>query len=1104
MLPAGGGYAVKRRKKPVQKSPKLPPPEGVKSNPSKRHRDRLNQELNKLTSLLPFPEDVQARLDKLSILRLIVGYLKLKSYFVGPWTRPGKKEQTFLYLHFMNNYVNHSPDMRATAKNNGSSVTEQTGAPGGTGQTNLQINGEAFSEGDLLLQSDLIYQSVYELIHTDDRAMFRCQLHWALNPPASNEPDQSTDAMPLSQTSVNSDTATYDPQHLPPENSSFLERSFICRFRCLLDNSSGFLALNFQGRLKFLHGQQKRAADGSLMPPQLALFAIATPLQPLSILELRTKTFIFQTKHKLDFTPTACDSRGKVVLGYTETELCMRGSGYQFVHAADMMYCAENHVRMMKTGESGITVFRLLTKKAGWVWVQANARLVYKGGRPDCIIARQRALSNEEGEEHLRKRSLQLPFSFATGEAVLYENNLPGFLDSFQAKTGSKTKKDALMEQDSIDPNSLLGAMMKQDESVYVSHANNVPQLSLADILDVVEEPCQNERNEEDIKEENNPFLVIIETLFEKSNIDSNICQTLQNLDVDDLQLQHWEETLLTMDVDEPVAQDFPKHLGDEVASYVEEMLYKKDNGKNMDFPQCSATASSQAIIQQIPLQQIQQSSHLSTLQTPLRSNVKCSEQSTPPGYFQHCWGTEPSISISPVSQNPMQFLPQSTLGSDPQVPLVAATPKNLFSRPKKQAPFDQPDWLRGNISDPLGSVNQPTVGVNKINPVQVFQQKGTSSVPLKNLIPKNQMQLDSNLIGSNHAIPLKVNQQDRQQHDPLVSINSVIGFHQDNSPGSHPSDIWKSPVQNQLRINPVQMEPQAVLADGQQNVFGSRVTNPWMSSSQTTHYAGQGVQGFGVTQHNAISASLLQKSSPVESEQLCGSHSFPKQAASHKPHPIPNFYNKEKRQILQAEQLLTEQQQLLQAELHHQVHCRPAQMRDNGLPLISCLESKIQSHSQVEMQQMDSVLEASLKLSSNSTLPSSVVQSPWKYASSEPPFENDAEFAKAAHTTCLLQQPNTEPCHAGSNPEALCYYQRPTETVLGSLITSPLVVGLRANSYRREPNLPPMSITEGPLNGQQQLFTCNIQLKCHQNEENAPMEFTPAVAKDSMFFPKH
>lgn len=26
-------------------------------------------------------------------------------------------------------------------------------------------------------------------------------------------------------------------------------------------------------------------------------------------------------------------------------ELCRRGSGYQFVHAADMMHCAEHHVR---------------------------------------------------------------------------------------------------------------------------------------------------------------------------------------------------------------------------------------------------------------------------------------------------------------------------------------------------------------------------------------------------------------------------------------------------------------------------------------------------------------------------------------------------------------------------------------------------------------------------------------------------------------------------------------------------------------------------------------------------------------------------------------
>lgn len=34
-----------------------------------------------------------------------------------------------------------------------------------------------------------------------------------------------------------------------------------------------------------------------------------------------------------------------MVLGYTEAELQMCGTGYQFIHAADMLYCAENHVK---------------------------------------------------------------------------------------------------------------------------------------------------------------------------------------------------------------------------------------------------------------------------------------------------------------------------------------------------------------------------------------------------------------------------------------------------------------------------------------------------------------------------------------------------------------------------------------------------------------------------------------------------------------------------------------------------------------------------------------------------------------------------------------
>ncbi|KAL7881394.1 hypothetical protein AOLI_G00082420 [Acnodon oligacanthus] len=463
-------YAGRKRRKPVQRSVKQPPPEGTKSNPSKRHRDRLNSELERLASLLPFPEEVTSSLDKLSILRLSVSYLRAKNFFSVA----------------LKNHNSSGATANVGNYDNGKAVGF-AGRQMPEGELLLQaLNGFVLvisAEGMIFYsshtiqdylgfhQTDVMHQSVFELVHTEDQQELRRNLHWALNPPVTTNQTSLESGQDVHNSG--SSQETYSPEQLPPENSSFLERNFVCRFRCLLDNSSGFLALNLQGRLKFLHGQNHFGDDRVKTPPQLALFAIATPLQPPSILEIRTKNMIFRTKHKLDFTPMACDAKGKIVLGYTEAELRVRGSGYQFIHAADMLYCAENHVRMIKTGESGLTVFRLLTKDNRWKWVQANARLVYKNGKPDYIIATQRPLLEEEGGEHLRKRSMHLPFTFATGEAMLYQTSHPvtGFNELHQGNGKiSKSKKGRTdkSSEEALDPSSLLGALMSQDESVYV------------------------------------------------------------------------------------------------------------------------------------------------------------------------------------------------------------------------------------------------------------------------------------------------------------------------------------------------------------------------------------------------------------------------------------------------------------------------------------------------------------------------------------------------------------------------------------------------------------------------------------------------------------
>ncbi|XP_029517454.2 aryl hydrocarbon receptor isoform X1 [Oncorhynchus nerka] len=595
MLSNTGVYAVKKRKKPVQKTKKSPAPDVVKSNPSKRHRDRLNGELDRLTGLLPFPEDVRSRLDKLSVLRISVGYLKVKSFF-----KTTMKKSSVLF-------------------------------PGGDGLNMNGMNAPTFSEGDLLLQalngfvlvvtaeghvfyssptiqdylgfhqSDVVHQSVFELIHTDDRATFRRQLHFALNPKPF-DPEQGGDGM-ASSSDITRNIVTYNPEQLPPENSSFLERNFVCRFRCLLDNSSGFLALNFQGRLKFLHCQSMLGDDGTHSQPRLGLFTIATPVHTPSILEIRNKTIFFQTKHKLDFTPTGVDARGKVVLGYSEIELCMRGSGYQFIHAADMMYCADNHVRMIKTGESGLTTFRLLQKTGCWVWVQANARLVYKGGRPDFIIARQRALLNSEGEENLRQRKMQLPFSFTTGEALLYETGPTLDATEFQ------TNPPKICKVESLDPQSLLGSLLKQDESVYTQPQE--PQLPIDQVFmdsraltNVASNSWQSSMEPQgpdgvddgdsprEVKHEG--ALVAMIDALERMAQDGDLCAALQGMDVGTAELMEWESTLLRLSQNSngtgsgDTSLELDDIMTNDIFSYVEEALFKESSEGSGNQPNCS------------------------------------------------------------------------------------------------------------------------------------------------------------------------------------------------------------------------------------------------------------------------------------------------------------------------------------------------------------------------------------------------------------------------------------------------------------------------------------------------------------------------------------
>ncbi|XP_044313097.1 uncharacterized protein LOC108043155 isoform X1 [Drosophila rhopaloa] len=398
MSQLGTVYATKRRRR-NGKSLKPPPKDGVtKSNPSKRHRERLNAELDLLASLLPFEQNILSKLDRLSILRLSVSYLRTKSYFQVVMHKEKEENGVLPHIHAHDGYRTRElgafehglldGDMFLQALNGFLMI--------------LTCEGEVFFATHSIEsylgfhQSDIVHQSVYELVHSEDREELQRQLLWNSFLPA----DMSS--MQLAET-------------LAPDKALYLERSFTVRFRCLLDNTSGFLRLDIRGRIKVLHGQNRKTEE-----PPLALFAYCTPFGPPSLLEIPHKENMFKSKHKLDFSLVSMDQRGKHILGYADAELVNMG-GYDLVHYDDLAYVASAHQELLKTGASGMIAYRYQKKDGEWQWLQTSSRLVYKNSKPDFVICTHRQLMDEEGHDLLGKRTMDFKVSYLdTGLASTY------------------------------------------------------------------------------------------------------------------------------------------------------------------------------------------------------------------------------------------------------------------------------------------------------------------------------------------------------------------------------------------------------------------------------------------------------------------------------------------------------------------------------------------------------------------------------------------------------------------------------------------------------------------------------------------------------------
>ncbi|KAE9552422.1 hypothetical protein FO519_004363 [Halicephalobus sp. NKZ332] len=381
------------------------------TNPSKRHRERLNGELETVAALLPYDDATIQRLDKLSVLRLAVSFVQIKAHFALYLRRQqsgtehvqlaslASTNAVFAALSGFSTPIGPIPTLISPA-----GVPAYDLAESSFSQLSLKTLGGfviVLTEwGDLyyvsenidqylgFCQSDVLHQSITDLLHSEDRENILKNL--------------KVQAPKFKGTQENPTKVQYDT----------MERLMIGRFRCLLDNTCGFVRMEIRGRfvpLCALATPSEEVAESRersrFVQSPFALAAICTPFVPPVHLEGSLEDPILKTKHGLDLGFLCIDGRLRIILEIEENSKSGGFSFYQFIHPDDAECLSECHDETRKNGSSALLVLRIVsTKSRNVYYFQSSFRLFYKSGKPESIGITHRFLTEADGLGLLEKR----------------------------------------------------------------------------------------------------------------------------------------------------------------------------------------------------------------------------------------------------------------------------------------------------------------------------------------------------------------------------------------------------------------------------------------------------------------------------------------------------------------------------------------------------------------------------------------------------------------------------------------------------------------------------------------------------------------------------
>ncbi|XP_054444461.1 hypoxia-inducible factor 3-alpha isoform X2 [Pteronotus mesoamericanus] len=360
-------------------------------------RSRRSQEtevLYQLAHTLPFARGVSAHLDKASIMRLTISYLRMhRLCTAGEWNQMGTggEQLDACYLKALEGFV-----MVLTADGDMAYLSENVSKHLG------------------LSQLELIGHSIFDFIHPCDQE----ELQDALTPQQSlskKKPEAPTERC----------------------FSLRMKSTLTSRGRTLNLKAATWKVLHCSGHMRVYKppAQTSPARSPSIEPPLQCLVLICEAIPHPGSLEPPLGRGAFLSRHSLDMKFTYCDERIAEVAGYSPDDL-IGCSAYEYIHALDSDAVGQSIHTLLSKGQAVTGRYRFLARSGGYLWTQTQATVVSGGRGPQsesiiCVhflISRVEetgvVLSLEQTERHSR-RPIQ--------RASLSQKNTPNPGDSLDA-----------------------------------------------------------------------------------------------------------------------------------------------------------------------------------------------------------------------------------------------------------------------------------------------------------------------------------------------------------------------------------------------------------------------------------------------------------------------------------------------------------------------------------------------------------------------------------------------------------------------------------------------------------------------------------------------